>query len=319
MDTRHLVDPTLLPGLDMFPPMTLSGGGLGVIRQASMEVFSSMPVPPHEDVEIREVFVPGPVGASEVRVLVYLPRRASGRVPVVLNVHGGGYVMGAPEMMKAAHIGLVWSVGCAVVSVDYRLAPEHPAPAGVEDCYAALRWIFAQADALGFDTARVALNGQSAGGGMSAALALLARDRGEFPIVFQQLNAPMLDDRTCVRSDPHPCTGEFVWTAEQNLFGWSSLLGHAPGLPGVSPYASPARAEDLSGLPATYISVGALDLFLEENLEYARRLTRAGVSVELHVIPGAYHGAEIIRDAAPNRAQAALGEAALKRAFGLPA
>jgi triacylglycerol lipase len=131
--------------------------------------------------------------------------------------------------------------------------------------------------------------GESAGGGLAAALALLARDRGELRLAFQALDYPMLDDRTCVR-EPHPCTGEYVWTAQNNAFGWAALLGAPPGSDGVSPYAAAARASDLSGLPRTFIATGGLDLFLDENLEYARRLMRAGVSTELHVHAGAWHG-----------------------------
>jgi triacylglycerol lipase len=167
----------------------------------------------------------------------------------------------------------------------------------VEDCYAALAWVYANAEALGADTARIGVMGESAGGGLAAALALLARDRGDYPLAFQHLMYPMIDDRTCVDPDPHPFVGEYIWTAHNNAFGWRALLGVEPGSEGVSPYAAAARAEDLSRLPPTFISTGALDLFLEENLEYARRLMRAGVPTELHVYPGGYHGFDIAPDA----------------------
>lgn len=185
---------------------------------------------------------------------------------------------------------LVTQLGCAIVSVDYRLAPETPHPGPVEDCYAALKWLYTNAADLGVDVGRLAIGGASAGGGLAAGLGLLTRDRAEVPLAFQLLIYPMLDDRTAVTTDPHPYTGEFIWTAEANHFGWSSLLGQEPGSEGVSPYAAAARAESLAGLPPTYICVGALDLFMEEDIEYARRLVRAGVPTELHLYPGAYHG-----------------------------
>jgi acetyl esterase/lipase len=191
---------------------------------------------------------------------------------------------------------LVSHADCLIISVDYRLGPETPHPGPVEDCYAALKWLYANAEPLGVIRNRIAVGGESAGGGLSAALALLARDRGEVPVIFQMLAAPLLDDRTCIRKDTHPYAGEFIWTAETNYLGWKALLGCEPGSPGVSPYAAAARAENLAGLPPTFISVGALDLLFEENLEYARRLARAGVPVELHVYPGALHGFELVAD-----------------------
>jgi acetyl esterase/lipase len=159
-----------------------------------------------------------------------------------------------------------------------------------EDCYAALKWVYTHARDLGVDAARIAIGGESAGGGLTASLALLTRDRGEVPLVFQLLIYPMLDDRTGTLADPHPYTGEYIWTADSNRFGWKALLGQEPGGPDVSPYAAAARAQHLEGLPPAFIGVGTLDLFLEEDLEYARRLIRAGVPTELHVYPGAYHG-----------------------------
>jgi triacylglycerol lipase len=189
---------------------------------------------------------------------------------------------------------MVAELGCVAVSVDYRLAPETPFRGGIEDCYAALGWVCKNSAELGVDPRRVGVMGESAGGGLAAALALLARDRGEFPVAFQHLIYPMLDDRTCVRPDPNPYTGEFLWTAVNNRFGWSSLLGAVvPGSDNVSAYAAAARAKDLTRLPPAFISTGALDLFLEEDLDYAQRLIRSGVPVELHVYPGAFHAFDL--------------------------
>jgi len=167
----------------------------------------------------------------------------------------------------------------------------------VEDCYSALKWLNDNANTLKIDKTRIGLKGESAGGGLAAALALLVRDRGEIKLAFQHLIYPMIDDRVCVTDNPHPFAGEFIWTLRDNLFGWSALLDSPPGAEEVSPYAAAARAPDLSGLPPTFISVGALDLFMEENIEYARRLSRAGVPMELHVYPGAFHGFDLVPNA----------------------
>jgi triacylglycerol lipase len=204
-----------------------------------------------------------------------------------------------------------------IVSVAYRLAPEAPYPAALEDCYAALSWIHDCADSLGVDRARIGLVGESAGGGHAAALALLARDRGEVPLAFQWLIYPMIDDRTGSGSEPHPYAGQLIWTAEMNRDGWRALFGREPGgeLPG--PYASAARFPDLSNLPATLIQVGSLDLFVEENIEYARRLIRAGVPTELHVYPGAIHGFTFLSDSTSGRAADEAAYQALRRAFCL--
>ena len=153
-------------------------------------------------------------------------------------------------------------------------------------------WTFANAGELGVDTKRIGVMGESAGGGLAASLALMARDRGEYALAFQHLIYPMIDDRTCVR-EPHPFAGEFIWHAHNNHFGWSALLGHEPGGESVSAYAAAARAEDLRGLPPTFLSTAALDLFVDEDVDYAQRLIRAGVPTELHVWPGAFHGFDL--------------------------
>lgn len=246
--------------------------------------------------DLERVTVPGPEGAPDVPLLIYRPRGAARPMPCIYHVHGGGYVLGAAKDMEPAHRPLAAMLGCAIVSVDYRLAPETAFPGPVEDCYAGLAWTFGNAAALGLDPARIGVMGESAGGGLAAALALLARDRGEYSLAFQHLIYPMLDDRTCT-NQPHPFAGEFLWHAHNNLFGWTSLLGHAPGGEGVSPYAAPARATDLAGLPPTFLSTGALDLFLDEDIDYARRLLRAGVPTELHVYPGAFHAFDMMEGA----------------------
>ena len=199
--------------------------------------------------------------------------------------------MGSADMNDAQSRFIAQDSGCVVVAVDYRLAPEHPYPAGLDDCYAALKWVYASADQLDIDRERIAILAQSGGGGLAAALTLLARDRGEVPVMAQFLLFPMLDDRTGTTPDAQstPYAGEFVWTRTSNHFGWSALLGKEPGGDNVPIYASPGRAENLAGLPPTYLYVGALDLFVEENLQYAARLIQSGVPTEFHIYPGAFH------------------------------
>jgi triacylglycerol lipase len=292
--SRHLVDPALQPLLDMMPATEPSLETLPAMRSRS----AMFPVNPESAAKVTQAqhTVPGPNGAPNVSVRCYRPKDAAGPLPCIFHIHGGGYIGGSAADMEASHVELSLALGCAIVSVEYRLAPEAPYPAAVEDCYAALAWLFANPAIPGVDTTRVGVMGESAGGGLAAALALLARDRGEYPFVFQHLIYPMLDDRTSAEgaSDPHPYAGEYIWTHGANRFGWRSLLGAEPGGADVSPYAAPARATDLAGLPRTFILTGALDLFLEEDMDYARRLTRAGVPVELHVYPGGVHAFDFV-------------------------
>ena len=233
---------------------------------------------------------------------------------------GGDRAYGAPRITADLNDGsnrsLAAELDCVVVSVDYRLAPETRFPGAVEDAYAALTWLHAEAETLRVDRGRIAIGGESAGGGHAAALAIYARDRGEIPILFQSLDSPMLDDRTGATSEPHPYCGEFVWPPANNRYGWKALLGIEPGGPDTPYGAAPARVADLAGLPPAFILVGALDLFLEEDLEYARRLIRAGVPAELHVLPGAFHGFGAAGPAAPQvQTTLRLRREALARAF----
>ena len=315
MPSKHLVDPELLPALDMIPNLDLSPDTLPQLRAqlGEMSKLMAAETPSAPTIERSERFIPGLEGAPDVRILVYThASRGTGR-PAYLYIHGGGYVIGAADMGEIKNKALAAELGCVVVAVDYRLAPDTKFPGNVYDCYAALKWLHDHAAELGADPKRIAIGGESAGGGLAAGLALLARDRGEVPIIHQQLVYPMIDDRTA--TDPHPFTGEFGWTRAHNHFGWKAILGREPGSPGVSPYAAAARAEKLEGLPPTFIGVGSLDLFLEENLDYARRLTRAGVPVELHVYPGAFHGSDIAAAARLSQLHARDQLEALRAAF----
>jgi acetyl esterase/lipase len=268
-------------------------------------------------VDVSEQYVSPIDGSSRrIRVVVYRPQGTRSVLPAFLHIHGGGMVMGRPEMRHASLLSTAREIPCLVASIDYRLAPEAPFPASLEDCYASLRWMHAQAHAIGIDPRRIAIGGESAGGGIAAGLALLARDRGEVPIIVQMLTYPMLDDRTVVANDLPAHLGEFVWGREANRFGWRSLLACEPGAPAVSPYAAPARCHSLESLPAAFIAVGALDLFLEEDIEYARRLSRAGVPTEMHLYPGAFHGFDAVPGAEIARVFRMDWLRALRRAFG---
>ncbi len=309
---RDLVDPALLPGLDLMPSLDLDEAYLPAIREGMEQASVAMPEPVGTGVLCRDEHVPAPDGHA-VPVRIYTPE-GTGPWPAILQIHGGGYIVGSVSTGHGMMMTLAASVGAVIVSVDYRLAPETPAPGSVEDCYAALLWLVERSAQLGIDPSRIAVAGQSAGGGLAAALTLMARDRGGPAIVHQNLTYPMLDDRTCVTPQPDHL-GAFVWTPQANSFGWRCLLGQEPGGADVPPYAVPARAADLSGLPPAFITVGALDLFLAEDLDYARRLIEAKVPTELHVYPGAYHGFDVMANAPVSTRMQHDMTAALRRAL----
>lgn len=314
------IDPELAAGLQAFT--ALVGGNspdlsdIPALRARGVEALRAMQaqLPPVPGVTSEDFTVPGPAQAPAVAVRVYRPAQA-GALPALLWIHGGGYVIGSVDQDDMLARQMALSAQCAVVSVDYRLAPEHPFPAPLEDCYAALQWLHRNARELGFDADRIAIGGASAGGGLAAGLALLARDRGEIPVKFQLLIYPMIDDRNVLpASAENPDT--LLWSRENNSIGWRAYLNGLGGAD-IPAYAAAARATDLEGLPPAYIAVGALDLFLAENIDYCARLTAAGVAAELHVYPGAFHGFDIMAAAAPvSRRCIADRDAAIRRAFG---
>lgn len=287
--TLHLVDADLLGVIEGRGSFTLTAELLPLARQGFGLPYAASPEA-IAGVDMSVHWAPGWNGDPDVSVRVYRPRVRPADLPCILHMHGGGFVVGDTASHEATHRMLSLDLQCAVASVEYRLAPETPFPGPVDDGYAALAWLWARAGELGIDRARIGISGESAGGGLAAGLALLVRDRGEFQLLFQHLTYPMIDDRTCTRPDQNAFTGEFIWTRDSNRFGWASFLGVEPGSDGVSPYAAAARATDLAGLPPTFIATGALDLFVDENLDYGTRLMRAGVPTELHVYSGAYHG-----------------------------
>ena len=269
-------------------PITLSAPLLRLVRAGRARPGAVL-----AGTTVEEHSVPARDGGPPVRVLVHDAPGRERRSGALVWIHGGGFVLGDPSADNELCGRIARELGVVVVNVDYRLAPEHPFPAGLEDCWSALRWLHDAADELGVDPERVAVGGASAGGGLAAALAQLAHDRAEVPVAFQLLVYPMLDDRTVLRPD-HGGTGTFVWNPGSNRFGWTSYLGHPPAPEEPRPYAASARRADLSGLPPAWIGVGDLDLFHAEDVEYARRLTAAGVPCELHVEPGMFHGADIL-------------------------
>jgi len=268
----------------------------------STKMFSEMAslMPPVEGVESRDLSIPGPDGAHDIIARLDTPENMPGNNPGMLWVHGGGYILGDLDVDDYNLRRICSGTGCIILSTNYRLDPEDPFPAPVEDCYASLKWLVENSENLGIDKSRIAIGGGSAGGGLAAGLALMTRDRGEIDVAFQLLVYPMIDDRNITPSS-HTITDPRTWDREKNIFAWKAYLGDSAKDGNVSPYAAAARAEDLSGLPPAYIAVGELDLFLDEDIEYAQRLMQAGVSTELHVYPGATHGFDSVITAAVSR------------------
>jgi len=277
----------------------LSDETLAATRKAFIAAIRSVRVAEYPDVVVENYSVPGPEGAPDVPVVIYQPRTSHPNAPAMVYIHSGGIVSGTPEVDDARCRRMASELGLVIFSIDYRLAPEAPYPAAIEDCYAVLKWAHEHAVDLGIDRNRLIIGGDSAGGGLTACLALMARDRAEIRVVFQLLIYPMLDDRTGTTLMPSPVLGEYIWTRSANHYAWNAYLGKTPGSPGISEYGAAFRAADLTGLPPAYIGVGSLDLFLDEDLEYARRLMAAGVSTEVCVIPGAYHVFDVFIPDAP--------------------
>jgi acetyl esterase/lipase len=316
-DPYSLVDPELLPALKQFPPFDLSLEMVGKFRQ--LPGTPPLPAPAPQPVERH---IPGPPGAPEVRLWVVDPAPLEKGKPLLLHMHGGGFMMTGPGWMPQLQ-EIATDCHCIVVSVDYRLAPETRYPGALEDNYAALKWVHAHAAELGIDRSRIAVGGESAGGTHAASLAIHARDRNKrdrneenFPICFQLLIYPALDDRTGSSHPAPPAVGHFMWTASANRLAWSSLLGVPAGSSKVPVAAVPARVASVAGLPPAWIGVGSIDLFAEEDMEYARRLVHAGVATELLVARGAFHGFDLlVPDAEASKQFSASWKSALRKAF----
>ncbi|NIY48377.1 alpha/beta hydrolase [Cedecea colo] len=290
MNTWNLVDPELRPALADSLSLTLTHDALVALRQQRQQAaLDNVQAFRDTGLSVEEHLISSPAHPA-VRVCVIAPVTPGQNRIGILHIHGGGHLFGSPEQSLSLTGVTALRHDCVIVSVDYRLAPETVFPGSLEDCYAALVWMTKNAATLGIHPDHIGLMGDSAGAGLAASLALLARDRKGPALAFQNLMFPMLDDRTVTEENPNPVTGEFAWTREYNRFGWQALLGCEPGSEGISPYAAPARATDLTHLPPTWLGVGTLDLFLDEDMAYAQRLIRAGVAVEMAIWPGAYHG-----------------------------
>jgi len=317
-DPYSLVDPELRPALKQFPAYDLTAEMVRQFRQ--MPGLPPSPAPAPQPVERH---IPGSPGAPEVRLWIVDPAPSEKGKPLLLHMHGGGFMMTDPMLMPRIQ-AIATDCHCVVVSVDYRLAPETRYPGALEDNYAALKWVHAHAAELGIDRSRIAVGGESAGGGHAASLAIHARDRNkrdrneeDVPICFQLLIYPQLDDRTGSSQPAPPGIGNFLWTASANRLAWSSLLGVPAGSSKVPAAAVPARVASVAGLPPAWIGVGSIDLFAEEDMEYARRLVHAGVATELLVVRGAFHGFDLlVPDAEAAKQFSASWKSALRKAFG---
>ncbi|HSA49038.1 MAG TPA: alpha/beta hydrolase [Yinghuangia sp.] len=298
----YAFDPELAAAIEMMPDVPWHD--LPALR-GMQDSYVSQRSPANEaGVVVSDATVPGPADAPDIMLRVYRPLDVpEGPLPAVYDIHGGGFVLGSVEMSHQGNLELCRALGAVVAAVDYRLAPEHPFPAALEDCHAGLAWFVAEAPRLGVDPTRVALHGQSAGAGLAAGLTLMARDRGGPSVCFQYLGMPELDDRLDTPS-MRAFTDTPVWDRGKAEISWDSYLG--PGRRGgddVPAYAAPARAKDLAGLPPAYISVMEFDPLRDEGIAYAQALLASGVGTELHLYPGTFHGSGMARHAAVTRRQ----------------
>lgn len=320
------VVPAVPPPFDPELAAALTVIAEGIPREFTLDLIPLMrqpnaaipPVPDEElsrggAFEVTERQVPGPAGAPEISLLICRPVGAVAPTAGIYHIHGGGMIIGDNRLGLPQVLEWAEEFQAAVVSVEYRLAPETPHPGPVEDCYAGLAWTAAHAGELGIDPGRIMVAGGSAGGGLAAAVALLARDRGGPALAAQMLMCPMLDDRNDTPSSGQ-MAGLGVWDRASNETGWTALLGAARGGPDVSPYAAPARAADLSGLPPAFIDVGSAETFRDEAVTYASRIWQAGGIAELHVWPGGFHGfSMMVPQAALSRDSAAAQRNWLRR------
>jgi acetyl esterase/lipase len=311
-----MIDPELEALLDFLPKIDLSDPVAA--RAAFDEVLAAIQVdiPGVDSLAIRDIEVPGWEGDPAVGVRIYAPREQEGLVPGIITIHGGGFIIGSVDAEHAGSALTAIATGAVVVSVEYRLAPEHPFPAGLHDCYAALSYLYGHTGELGVDPHRLALCGASAGGGLAAATALLARDQGGPPVCFQMLQIPELDDRLETPS-MRTFTDSPLWNRPLAVQSWQAYLGPGSDPDDVSPHAAPARAADLSGLPPAYISTAEMDPLRDEGILYGLRLLQAGVSVELHQFPGTFHGSALVQSAAVSQRAQRESMVVLRRALGI--
>jgi acetyl esterase/lipase len=320
MDMKALLDPELVEPLENV--MAATGGGFNLrdipgtrAMVAGMVEAIKAEVPPIEGVESVDAVASVDGSEADVPVRIYRPTGARGPLPALLWMHPGGYVIGSIELDDLMARQLAKDVGCAVVSVEYRLSPEYAYPEPLEDCYTALQWLGANAAKLDIDSKKIAVGGASAGGGLAAGLALLARDRNGVRPCFQLLIYPSINDYN-IEQASETVPENLFWSRENMLIGWRAYLGNKQATVGVPHYAAAHRATDVSGLPPAHIAIGALDMFVPDCLNYAERLIAVGVPTGLHVYPGAFHAFDAFAPMAQVSQQfVADRNAALRRAF----
>jgi len=313
----YAFDSELAPMLEFLPPVGMDD------PVAARTAFSSMAAQMNAELDtsgvtITDRDIPGPAGAPDVPIRIYSPEGLDSVVPGLLFMHGGGFVLGNRDSEQGSCVLMCRALGIVIVSVDYRLSPETAFPGPLDDCYAALEWVAAQAAELQIDAARIGVFGQSAGGCLSAAVALLSRDRNGPPICFQYLGIPVLDDRMNSHSMRH-FVDTPLWDRDKSERSWAYYLGDQvpAGSDKVSAYAAPARADDLTGLPPAYVSTMEFDPLRDEGIAYACRLLQAGVSTEIHSYPGTFHGSSVFAHAAICQREAADTLAVLRRGLGV--
>tara|TARA_Y100000768_G_scaffold383172_1_gene364840 strand:- start:3693 stop:4640 length:948 start_codon:yes stop_codon:yes gene_type:complete len=284
--TKHLLHPELQIMAEAPFISEINDENLNIVRKTLDDQRPPLADSKPYSVTREEVFIARENG-PDVRCLLYVPDVTEELTRAgYLHIHGGGYILGSPEGSDLQNLVTASKLGIVIISVDYRLAPENPIPAPLDDCYAALAWFHENSESLSIDRSRIGIGGESAGGGLAASLAIKARDLGQYDICYQSLTYPMLDDRTGAEDNlGDPLVGEFVWTREFNIYAWNSYLKgsnrEAPQVPG--------RLEIFDDLPPTWMFTASLDLFRDENISYAQNLMRAGVSCDLVVYPGACH------------------------------
>ncbi len=289
IDFERVLDEQHAAVLSLLPPDLLDLSDIPAARERLDALMGAMPTPPlPDDVEIREVWAPSLDGAPDVRLKVYTPSSLPAGAGALLWVHGGGMVMASADVDDVSSAARASTHRCVVVSVDYRLAPETPAPGLVDDCFAGLSWLAGNAEELGVAPDRIVIGGGSAGGGLAAGTALRARDSGGPALCGQLLTFPMIDPRNETPSS-HEVVDQRLWNRAANRAAWDAYLGGAEP----TDYSAPALADDLRGLPPALITVGSLDMFRDEDVAYATALNQAGVPAELHVYAGAFHGSNV--------------------------
>ncbi len=312
---QRVYDPAVEKGAALIPRFDISDvAGTRAVLEEFFETLAAQGVerPTDDRVEEIEREIPGPDGAPDVPIRIYMPKERTEAGPGFVNFHGGGFIFGDLETEHPRCLTMAAEGGAVSVGVDYRLAPENPFPAAVEDCYSALRWVSENADELKIDPARIAIGGGSAGGNLSAAVALMARDRGGPEVAFQMLIYPAVDDR-CDAPSMIAGADLYIWTYQNTLDCWNHYIGE--DRTDVSPYAAPARADDLSGLPPAYVMTCEHDPLRDEAILYAMRLMEAGVPVELHNYPGTVHGFDFLTPSDISTLAVGEGVEAFKRAM----